>query len=151
MSIEKDLQTKLIASKKARDRRTGDLIGMLKTEVMKRRTAKGFEGEVNDDLYLQVIAAYKKSMTKAKAEYDALGERGAEEAEKLAFEIEFCAQYLPEQLGEDEVRAAVRAAIAELGADNPKMTGRVVGAVMKKHKGLVEAALVKKMVTEELT
>jgi Asp-tRNA(Asn)/Glu-tRNA(Gln) amidotransferase B subunit len=30
------------------------------------------------------------------------------------------------------------------------MGGRVVGAVMKKHKGLVEAATVKKLVDEEL-
>ena len=52
--------------------------------------------------------------------------------------------------GEDAVRTAVTEAIAELGATDPKMAGRVVGAVMKKHKGVVEASLVKKLVSEQL-
>ena len=150
MPIEEELRKKLTEARKAKDSRTINVIGMLNTEVMKRRTAKGFKGEVNDDLYREVIAAYKKSMSKAQAEYEELGDRGKEKAEELAFEIEFCAQFLPKPLGEDEVRDAVRAAIAELGADNPKMSGRIVGTVMKAHKGRVEAALVKKLVGEEL-
>ena len=150
MSIDEDLRKQLTAARKAKDSKTVNVIGMINTEVMKRRTARGFKGEVDDDLYRDVIAAYKKSMAKAKAEYDELGERGKEKADELAFEVEFCSQFLPQPLGEDEVRDAVRAAIAELGADNPKMAGRVVGAVMKAHKGRVEAALVKKLASEEL-
>jgi uncharacterized protein YqeY len=50
----------------------------------------------------------------------------------------------------DEARAAVKAAIAELGTADPKQAGRVVGAVMKKHKGLVDAALVKQLAEEAL-
>lgn len=151
MSIEKDLREKLTAAMKAKDSATANLIRMLETRVMERRTSKGFKGEVDDDLYREVIAAYKKSMAKARTEYEALGERGAEEVANLAFEIEFCNQYLPQPLGEDEVRAAVRAAIEEIGAGgNPKMIGRVMGVVMKVHKGRVEAPLVKKLITEEI-
>ena len=150
MSIQEDLRAKLTAALKARDLQTAGVIRMLDTKVMERRTAKGFKGEVNDALYLEVIAKYKKSMAKAKQEYEGLGERGQEKAAELQFEIDFCAAYLPEPLGEDAVREAVRAAIADLGADNPKMAGRVMGAVMKKHKGLVEAPVVKRIVGEEL-
>lgn len=151
MSIEKELRQKLTAAMKAKDSATANLIRMLETRVMEKRTSKGFKGEVNDDLYREVIAAYRKSMAKAKEEYEALGERGAEEAVKLGFEVEFCDQYLPQPLSEDEVRTAVRAAIEELGAGgNPKMTGRVMGVVMKVHKGRVEAGQVKKLIAEEL-
>ncbi|MCG8420156.1 MAG: GatB/YqeY domain-containing protein [Proteobacteria bacterium] len=150
MSIEQDLRRKLTAAMKSKDSRTRNVIRMLDTKVMERRTAKDFKGEVDDNLYREVIAAYKKSMSKARAEYEALGERGREKAEELAFEIEFCNQYLPRPLSEDEVRKAVREAIDQLGADSPKMAGRVVGVVMKQHKGRVEAALVKKLATEVL-
>lgn len=150
MSIEQDLRTKLTASIKAKDLRTANVIRMLNTKVMERRTAKGFQGEVDDALYLDVIGAYQKAMAKALAEYEALGERGKEQADELRFEIEFCAQYLPKQLSEDEVRAAVRAAIAALGTKDPKMVGRVVGTVMKDHKGRVDAAVVKDIATAEL-
>lgn len=151
MTIQEDLRAKLTAAIKAKDMQTANLIRMLDTKVMERRTAKGFKGEVDDALYVEVIAAYRKSMAKAKVEYEKHGERGRERAAELHFEVDFCAQYLPSQLGEDEVRAAVRAAIAELGASGPKMTGRVMGAVMKKHKGLVEAPMVKRLVSEELS
>lgn len=150
MSIEQDLRSKLTAAMKAKDMRTANLIRMLNTRVMERRTAKGFKGQVDDALYLDVIAAYKKTMAKAKTEYEGLGERGREEAEQLQFEIDFCDSYLPKGLSEGEVREAVRAAIAELGATDAKMVGRVVGAVMKQHKGLVEADQVKQIASEEL-
>ncbi|ACY18201.1 GatB/YqeY domain-containing protein [Haliangium ochraceum] len=150
MSIAETLRKQLTQSLKARDRRTADTIRMIETKVMERRTSKGFSGEVDDALYLEVIAAYKKTLSKAVEEYEAMGERGAEQAEQLRFEADYCAQFLPQPLSEDEVRAAVRAAIEELGASDPKMSGRVVGHVMKAHKGRAEAGLVKRIAGEEL-
>ena len=150
MSIEQTLRAKLTEALKARDRRTADIIRMIDTKVMERRTAKGFAGEVDDALYLDVIGAYKKSMAKAIDDYAAMGERGQEQAEQLRFEVEFCSQFLPQPLSEDEARAAVRKAIADLGATDMKMAGRIVGAVMKEHKGRVEAAVIKRLAEQEL-
>lgn len=150
MSIEQTLRKKLTESLKAKDRRTADVIRMIDTKVMERRTAKGFSGAVDDALYLDVISAYRKSLAKALDEYEALGDRGKDQAEQLRFEIDFCAQFLPEPLSEDEVRAAVRQVIADQGVTDPKMAGRVVGAVMKQHKDRADAALVKRIVGEEL-
>lgn len=150
MSIQEDLRAKLTAALKAKDLRTANTIRMVDTKVMERRTAKGFKGEVDDALYLEVIGSYKKSLEKARKEFEAAGERGRQSIEDLDFEIDFLRRYLPEPLGEDAVRAAVREAIAALGVDDPKMAGRVIGQVMKKHKGLVEASLVKRLVGEEL-
>lgn len=153
MSIQQELRDKLTAAIRAKDLKTANVIRMVDTRVMERRTAKGFAGEVDDDLYREVIAAYKKSLVKARGEFEGAGDKGAEQIAELDFEIEFLGQYLPEPLGEDAVRAAVREAIAELGADPQmakKMTGRIIGAVMKKHKGLVEAATVKAIIADEL-
>jgi len=135
---------------KAKDAATANTIRMINTKVMERRTAKGFKGEVDDALHLDVIAAYKKTLDKAAKEYAAAGERGKSHLDELTVESEFCAQFLPEQMGEDAIRDAVQTAVAELKADNPKMMGRVVGAVMKKHKGLCDAAVVKRFVSEAL-
>ena len=78
-----------------------------------------------------------------------MGERGREQADKLAFEIQYLAQWLPIGPSEDETRAMVRFAIAELKANDPKMIGRVIGQVMKSAKGL-DGALVNRLVREEL-
>ncbi|MBI4509174.1 MAG: GatB/YqeY domain-containing protein [Deltaproteobacteria bacterium] len=150
MPIEQELRNQLTAAMKAKDLRTADVIRMINTKVMERRTAKGFSGQVDDALHLDVIAAYKKQLQKAREEFLAVGEKGKEQADQLQWEVEFCDRFLPKGLDEDELRAAVRAAIEATGAKDPKMAGRVVGEVMKQHKGRVDAAAVKKVVDEEL-
>ncbi len=150
MSIRDDLRHKLKEAMKASDRRTADVIRMIDTKVTERRTQADFAGEVDDALYQEVIAAYRKSLEKARGEYARGGERASEALAQLDWEIEFCEQYLPEKLTDDEIRSAVRAAIERTGADNSKMAGRVVGAVMKAHKGQAEAGRVKAIVAEEL-
>ena len=150
MPMEADFKKLLIESMKAKDSRTADIIRMLNTKVMERRTAKGFSGQVDDALYLEVIGAYKKAMQKAKEEFEAVGERGKEQAEQLGWEIEFCDRWLPKGLTEDELRAAVQAAIAATGAKDIKMIGRITGEVMKAHKGRVEAGDIKRVAEAEL-
>lgn len=150
-TLEKTLRKKLTEAMKARDAATADLIRMINTRVMERRTQKGFKGEVDDALYVDVIAAHQKQMKKAIADYEKAGERGAEHVAQARFEIDWCAQFLPEMMSEEEIRAAVAEAIAEVGADGPKQVGRVIGAVMKKHKGRVDAADVKPIAVAALS
>ena len=148
-TLEEDLRARLTAAMKAKDQRTLNVVRMLNTKVMERRTAPGFKGTVDDELVRDVIAAYKKSLEKAREEFAAAGERGASAIAELDWEIAFCAQFLPAQMGADAIADAVKTAIAEVGSD-PKMAGRIVGAVMKKHKGQVDAALVKAAVDAAL-
>jgi hypothetical protein len=151
MSIEEELRRKLTAAIKAKDLRTADVIRMVNTEVMKRRTAAGFSGQVDDALHVEVIGAYKKTLEKARPQYEAAGERGREHLDQIDFETRFLDQFLPRGLPEQEVRDAVMTAIAETGATDVKAVGKVVGAVMKKHKGQVDAAQVKDIATAALT
>ncbi len=69
---------------------------------------------------------------------------------QIDFEIGFCAQFLPKAASDDEVRAIVRETVARLGVSDAKQAGRVVGEIMKAHKGKLEPATVKRMVEEEL-
>jgi len=150
MPLEQELNQVLKTAMYAKDQRTADCVRMIKTKITERRTAPGFKGAVDDALIQDVIAAYQKSMRKALEEYQSTGERGAAMRSQLEFEIGFCERFLPKKLGPDEVRALVRQAIASLGVTDVKQAGRVVGEIMKTHKGLVEAGLVKQTVAEEL-
>jgi hypothetical protein len=150
MSIHEELAAELKDAIRARDRRRMDVIRQVETEVARARTEPGFHGEVDDALYQRVIAAYCKKMDKARLEFVAAGERGRAQAEKLAFEIEYLARWQARTLDEAATRDLVRAAIAELGAADPRMTGRVIGHVMKAAGGTVDGALVNRLVREEL-
>ena len=150
MSLEQDLTDRLTQAIKTKDAPTADVVRMIKTRIQERRTAKDFSGTINDAVVLEVIGAYRKLLQKAIAEYEKLGERGAEQAAKLRFEIGFCEGYLPKGLDEAAVRALVQERIRTLGIADAKQVGRLVGDIMKTHKGQVEAADVKRMAEEML-
>jgi uncharacterized protein YqeY len=149
-NLDAQLREQLTAALKAKDLQTANLIRMINTKVMERRTAKGFTGTVDDALILDVISTYKKSMEKARTEYAAAGERGKEQLAELDFEVAWCSKLLPQQLGEAELREAVTRAVAELPSRDPKMAGRVVGAIKKQYGDRADAQLAKKMIDEEL-
>ena len=150
MALEEQLDDKLKQAIKAKDQRTTDVVRMLKTRLSERRTAKGFTGQVDDALVLDVIGAYRKQLQKALAEYEKVGERGAAQVAQLRFEVEFCERYLPKGLDEAALRALVRERLGALGITDPKQIGRLVGDIMKTHKGQVEAADVKRLAEELL-
>lgn len=150
ISIETQLQDLLKESMRNRDNRTADCIRMIKTKHMERRTAAGFKGPLDDALWLDVIASYQKQLRKAREEYAALGERGAENLPQIDFEIEVCSRFLPKLAGEAEVRVAVKEAIARLAVTDAKQAGKVMGDLMKTNKGKFDPAMVKRIAEEEL-
>lgn len=151
MSIKAELAEELKDAMRNRDARRRDVIRQIETEVTKKVTAPGFEGEADDDLYRQVIASYVKKMAKARDEYAALGERGVGMAEKLSFEVEYLSRWLPKTLTEEETRTLAQAAIEELGVDDPKSAGRVIGHLMKSHRDELDGRLVGRIVNEILS
>src|SRR5499427_739924 len=129
MAIEQQLNDTLKQAMKVQDRKTADVVRMLKTKLMERRTAKGFSGEVDDALVRDVIGAYRKQLQKALPGFERVGERGAAQAAELRFEIDFCDRYLPRGLDEADVRDLVRERMTALGVSDAKQIGRLVGDV----------------------
>ncbi len=150
MGLEQALDETLRQAIRERDTRTASVVRMLKTRLAERRTAKGFAGTVDDTVVRDVVAAYRKQLQKALAEFEKLGERGTAQAAELRFEIGFCERYLPERVDEAVLRALVRERLAALGITDPKQIGRLVGDIMRTHKGQVEAGDVKRIAEELL-
>jgi uncharacterized protein len=149
-NLEGQLRTQLTAAMKAKDAKTANLIRMINTKIMERRTAKGFTGTVDDALVLDVISTYKKSMEKARGEYVNAGERGKEQIAEIDFEVEWCNKWLPQQISEAELRDAVAKAVAALPQKDPKMAGRVIGSIKKEFGDRADAQLTKKLAEELL-
>ncbi|NNC91891.1 MAG: GatB/YqeY domain-containing protein [Acidimicrobiia bacterium] len=150
MTIRDELSVELKDALRAGDRNRKDVIRAIETEVSRAKSEPGFEGDIDDDLYRTVIASYVKKMTKARGEYEAMGDRGEEMVAKLTYETEFLARWMPQTLDEAATRALVFEAITELSVDDPKQAGRVVGHIMQDHKGEVDGGLVNKLVRTAL-
>jgi uncharacterized protein YqeY len=148
MALADDLSLALKDAMKAKDKPKLDAIRQIQTEIAKKKAEKG--EEVNDDLVLGVISSYVKKMIKAVEEYQSLGDRGQEMAEKIQFEIDFLSTYLPEQLSDEEVEKIVDEVLSELGNVDISQMGRVIGAVMAKGDG-IDGSIVSKIVKDKLS
>jgi hypothetical protein len=148
MALIDDLSTALKEAMKAKDKPKLDAIRQVQTEIAKKKSEKG--EEATDELVLGVISSYVKKMAKAVDEYQSLGERGAEMAEKIQFEIDFLSQWLPEQLSEEDVEKLVDEVLAELGEVDMSQMGRIIGAVMAKGDG-IDGSIVSRIVKQKLT
>ena len=148
MTISDDLSAALKEAMKAKDKPKLDAIRQVQTEVAKKKAEKG--EEATDELVLGVISSYVKKMTKAVEEYQSLGDRGVDMAEKIQFEIDFLSGWLPEQLSEEEVVAIIDEVLAEMGDVDMSQMGKIIGAVMAKADGL-DGAVVSKLVKEKIS
>ena len=148
MALIDDLSTALKEAMKAKDKPKLDAIRQVQTEIAKKKSEIG--EEATDELVLGVISSYVKKMAKAVDEYNSLGERGAEMAEKIQFEIDFLSQWLPEQLSEEDVEKLVDEVLTELGEVDMSQMGRIIGAVMAKGDG-IDGSIVSRIVKEKLT
>jgi len=150
MTIREKLAAELKDAMKSKDAPRRDVVRQIQTEIATAATQPGV-GDIDDALCQKVIASYVKKMEKSRSEYAALGERGEAMAEKLAYEVEYLSEWLPQKLGEDETRSLVIEAIDELGVGgDEKAAGRVTGHLMKARGKDLDGGLVNRLVREEL-
>jgi uncharacterized protein len=152
MTIQEQLTAELRSAMKEKDAPRRDVIRQVQTEVATAKSQPDFSGDIDDAFYQKVIASYVRKMDKSREEYAALGERGEEMADKLAFEVEYLSRWLPKKRNEEETRRLVVEAIDDLGVSgDEKAAGRVTGQLMKSHGNDLDGALVNRLVREELT
>lgn len=150
MTIREEMKSELIDAMKSGDKRRRDVIRQIESEVGLVKSAPGFDGEINDDVYEVVIGAYRKKMQKALDEYRSLGQGESDLANQLEFEIKYLEQWAPAAMGSIDTKALVDRTIADLGvAGDPKAVGTVTGAIMKAFDGL-DGRLVNQLVREAL-
>ncbi len=150
MGLEQTLNETLKQAMKDRDTRTADVVRMLKTRLAERRTARGSAGQVDDGVVVEVIGAYRKQLQRALAEFEAAGPPGAAQAGQLRAEIAILERFLPPPVAPEALRALVGERLRALGIRDARQAGRVVGDIMRTHKGQVDAAEVKRIAEELL-
>ena len=148
MAVIDDLSNALKEAMKSKDKTKLDAIRQVQTEVAKKKAEKG--EEATDELVLGVISSYVKKMNKAVEEYESLGDRGVEMAEKIKGEIDFLSTWLPEQLSDEEVEKIVDEVLSELGDVDMSQMGKIIGAVMAKAEGL-DGSTVSKIVKSKIS
>ncbi len=126
MAVLDQLQSDANAALKAGDRERAGALRVVLSELQKAVKEGG------DDEVAVLQRERKRRLESAQAFREGGRDELAGEAERDA---ELIAAYLPEQLGDEELRALVADAIAEVGAGSPKDMGKVMAIVMPKVQG----------------
>ena len=144
-SIDEQLKDQMKTSMKAKDKQTLGVVRMVRAAMQERMNQPNGPQEATDQIWQEVIGAYIKRMGKAAEEYRKTGEQGAAKLAELEFEISYLKPYLPAQIEGAELEAIVKEAISKTGASTMKEMGKVMGFVMKDHKGRVDSKAIKEI------
>ncbi|QQS34222.1 MAG: GatB/YqeY domain-containing protein [Acidobacteriota bacterium] len=126
MTLQKKIIDDLTAAMKAKDADKVSVLRMVKAALMNRQIEKG--SELTDDEITKALQTLVKQRRDSAEQYENAGR--AELAAKENAEIAFIEAYLPRAASENEIAAAVEAAVAETGASSMKDMGAVMKAAM---------------------
>ena len=123
--VSGDIKTAMLA----RDKVRLEALRGIKKEFLEAKTAKGGDGELSDDAALKILAKMVKQRKESASIYT---EQNREDlaGEELA-QAAIIEEYLPKQLSEEELTAALKEIIARVGATSAKEMGKVMGTATK--------------------
>jgi uncharacterized protein len=135
------------AALKAQDRVRLGALRLISAALQEREIATR-----TDKLSDQDVAAVLQKMLKQRRDSLAIYEKAGRQdlANQEAKEIEVIEEFLPQQLGEGEVRAAIVAIIKDVGAAGPRDMGKVMAALKARYAGQMDFGKVSALVKELL-
>lgn len=134
---------------KAKDRVALDTLRNIKKVFLEAKTAPGANDTLSDDAALKLITKLVKQGRDAAEIYTQQGRPDLAETEMA--QVKVMEVYLPKQLTESELEAALREIIAQVGATSAKEMGKVMGVASKKLAGKAEGRAISAKVKELLS
>jgi uncharacterized protein len=126
MALLDSVNTDLVTATKAQDSLRMNTLRMAKAALKNREIDK--RAPLDDAESVRVLQQLVKQREDSAAQYRSAGR--ADLADKEAAEIAILKAYLPQDVGDDEIRAAVEAAVGETGATSGKDMGKVMKAAL---------------------
>ncbi len=149
--LRDEINTAVKDAMKAKDERKLSTLRMVNSAIKNADIEARGQGkpQLSDDDILGLLQKMIKQRQESVELYDKGGraELAAQEREEIAV----ISTYLPKQMSEDEVKAAIAAVIAETGAAGMKDMGKVIGALKGKYAGQMDFGKASGLVKAALT
>lgn len=146
MSLMESIANDLTSALKSGQKERLLIMRMVKSAIKNAEIEKG--EPLNDEEVSAVLRTFAK---RAKDSIEQFSQAGRTElAEKEKAELAIIEEYLPKQLGEDDLRGMIKDVIQEQGASGIKDMGKVMKGLMVKAKGQVDGKAANNIVKEML-
>lgn len=145
-AIKDRLQDDWKTALKTKEKFTASVISTARAAIL--LVEKTDNRKLEEDEVISILAKEVKQRRESMLEF----EKGNRQdlVDQCKAEIEILLKYLPQQLGEEEIKQIVKESAEELGANSIKDMGKVMSAVRPKVAGKADGKLVSQIVKEYL-
>lgn len=147
MSLVATIDQDMLTAMRGKDAARTAVLRLMKSSLKNEQIKLGHE--LSDDEALKVLAREVKQRRDSIDAYTQAG-RG-ELADAESEEMTLIAEYMPEQMSEDELAKIVDQVMTETGATTMAQMGMVIGRVMTLAEGRIDGAAVSKLVKDKLS
>lgn len=148
MSLEQQIMTELKAAMIAKDEAALRGLRAIKAAILLAKTADGKSTEISEEDEMKIL---QKLAKQRKDSLDVFVQQNREDlAQKEREELAIIEKFLPKQMSEDELRAALQIIVSETGASSAADMGKVMGAATKQLAGKADGKMISAMVKEIL-
>lgn len=148
MSLEEKVMAGIKAAMLAKDRRALEALRAVKAEILLLKTAKDAK-PITEDVELKLLQRLAKQRQEAADIYKNSGREDLA-AEELA-QLKVITQFLPAQMSEEEITAALKQLIADNNISGIKEMGKLMGLASKQFAGKADNKLVSQIVKQLLS
>ena len=150
MSLKDRISDEIKTAMKAKDKLRLETVRGIKKAILDKESVIRADGrdELTEDEEMAILMQLAKQRRDSIKQFTDAGRE--ELAEKEEKELAILEEYLPAQLSDAEIEAAVDEAIAQSGASGPRDMGKVMGPVMQKLKGQADGGKVQAIVKAKL-
>lgn len=144
MSLKKAIDEDFKNAFKNKETDKKETLSMIRSEIknMEIELGKRKKG-LNDEEIIGVLSGAIKQRKEAQRQYK---DGGRDElAEKEKREVDILMNYLPEQMGDEEIEAQLALIIKRAGANSEKDLGKVMGVAMVSLKGKADGSMVREI------
>lgn len=149
MPLEQQIMAEMKEAMKSKDEATLRGLRAIKAEIIKAKTEPGANGQIDEATEQKFL---QKMMKQRRDSLDIFEKQGrADLAAKEKEEMAVIEKFLPKQLSEAEIKAAVETIIASTGASSPADMGKVMGVASKELSGKADGKVISGIVKELLS
>lgn len=137
--IREQIKSKLVEAMKAKDEKTTGTLRLINAAIKDKdieARPKGITDGIDDSAILSLLQSMIKQRRESIDMYTKGGRTDLVASEQA--EIDVIQMFLPKQMSEDEVKAAIQQIVTETGASSIKDMGKVMGVLKSKYAGQLD-------------
>lgn len=148
MTFTEQINEDLKQAMKKQDQAALRAIRAIKSALIIAQTAEGGDGTVSDESGMKILQKLAKQRRESIEIYQS--QKRDDLVKKEAEELTIIEKYLPQQMGETELKNILNEIIKESAATGPQDMGRVMGVAMKKLAGKADGKTISTLVQQLL-